>query len=372
MSRTRLFLIGWLVTVVFYLALELALVAVGFRYSRFPRVMLDEAVASYIAWQKENEPLQQFEPHPERMWTAKPGVGKVNAAGYQGKIIPPERTPGRLRLLFVGDSCTNSGPDQYPEMVVRELGERGVRSEALIAGVGGYSTYQGLHFLRESLRYKPDAVVAYFGWNDHWYGPAPDNEFRPLTDFDAFTYRTLGRLRTYQLIHYWIFPPRDYEGPQTLEALLEQTRVPPFYYRRNIEEMIQAVRERQIPIFFIAAPASTDLATAVRAEPFSPDVVPALHQVYRQILGQVVSREEGAHVVSFDPPDFSPTLMRRDGIHPSRDGYAKIAARVVEVMLREEPALPQRASARAGSAQPLPVTPPDSSSRSQRARAASP
>src|SRR5207249_1047274 len=97
-----------------------------------------------------------------------PGFGEVNTLGYQGDLLSLERDPRRKRILFLGDSCTNAGPEGYPEKVIRLLAERSINAEALVAAVGGYSTYQGLEFMRESLRYSPDAVVAYFGWNDHW------------------------------------------------------------------------------------------------------------------------------------------------------------------------------------------------------------
>jgi hypothetical protein len=90
------------------------------------------------------------------------------------------------------------------------LARTGVVVEPLIAGVDGYSTYQRLLFLKEALVYRPDAIVANFGWNDHWFAAAgvPDNEFKPLTPLDATSYRLLSWLWTYQLLHSLIHPPR--------------------------------------------------------------------------------------------------------------------------------------------------------------------
>src|SRR5262249_8163589 len=151
-----------------------------------------------------------------------------------------ERDSRRKRILFLGDSCTNAGPEGYPDKVIALLAARSIPAEPLIAGVGGYSTYQGLDFLRDLLRYDPDAVVAYFGWNDHWISPTgqPDNEFRPLTPLQLWTYRWLSWLRTYQLLHYLIFPPRRMDGSFTFVELTERTRVPPRYFVSNIDEMI--------------------------------------------------------------------------------------------------------------------------------------
>ncbi|MFQ5672529.1 MAG: hypothetical protein ACE5G9_05500 [Nitrospinales bacterium] len=211
--------------VLFSSILEIALMLADFNYSRFPREMKQNFIDSYIEWQEKFRTHQKFTPHPTRMWAAKPNFGKINSEGYQGKLLPIKNIQGVKRILFLGDSCTNAGKDHYPEKTIATLDDRyNVEAEPLIAGVGGYSTYQGYLYFLELMKYKPDIIVAYFNWNDHWltYGEV-DNKFKQLSQFDLFVHRLFSKLRIYQWLQYQIYPPKKYESPispKSLEELL--------------------------------------------------------------------------------------------------------------------------------------------------------
>jgi lysophospholipase L1-like esterase len=221
-----------------------------------------------------------------------PGFGTVNALGYQGHVLAIERDSAKRRILLLGDSCTNAGPDEYPEQVVSMLAGKGIAAEPLIAGVGGYSTYQGLVFLEELLVYRPDAVIAYFGWNDHWFAAAgvPDNEFKPLTRFEMLSYRSLSWLRTYQLLHYLIHPPKAPQGSLDFQTLVHLTRVPPKYFVDNVAAMIELVKRQGIPIFFVVAPYGPGLTNPAHDVLFPAKLIPSVHLLYRDLLREVVAR----------------------------------------------------------------------------------
>jgi lysophospholipase L1-like esterase len=324
-------LMSAVVNLAFFGTLELGLRLFGFQYSRFPQLMQQESANDHIAWQNSHRVLQHFIPDPRRMWKPEPGFGAVNALGYQGGMLPLERDHDRRRILFLGDSCTNAGPDQYPEKVVTLLQQSGIAAEALIAGVGGYSTYQGLQFLRESLAYHPDAVVAYFGWNDHWFAAAgvPDNEFRPLTRFQALSYQGLSWLRTYQLMHYLIYPPRVRETSLSFQQLIETTRVPPRYFVDNIEAMIEIAHRAGAPILFVAPPYGSGVTNPGHDVLFPAKLIPRIHVLYRELLRATVTRHaDAAALVDFSPPEFDASLMGADGIHPIDAGYTRIAEAV--------------------------------------------
>jgi hypothetical protein len=53
---------GGVVNRVFFTTLELALRAVGFHYSRFPRLVQQESANEHVAWQNANRDLQHFVP----------------------------------------------------------------------------------------------------------------------------------------------------------------------------------------------------------------------------------------------------------------------------------------------------------------------
>ncbi len=77
------------------------------------------------------------------------------------------KPPGRARVLFLGDSCTQQG---YPRLVELYLtiADEDRSFEAVTLAVAGYSPYQG-RVLAETygVQMQPDFVVVYFGWNDH-------------------------------------------------------------------------------------------------------------------------------------------------------------------------------------------------------------
>jgi lysophospholipase L1-like esterase len=326
-------LIGLTVNLIFFGLLELSLRLWGFEYSRFPRLMLDRSISDYISWQRKHVVLQHFVPHPLRMWTAEPGFGNVNALGYQGKPLPLERDPRRKRILFLGDSCTNADPEGYPEKVIALLAQQSITAEPLVAAVGGYSTYQGLAFFRESLRFSPDVVVAYFGWNDHWFANGqPDNKFRPLTSLELWSYEWFSSLRTYELLHYLMFPPRQIDASSSFVELVEKTRVPPRYFVENIDDMITLAERTQIPIDFVSPPYGPTLSSP-RNVLFPADQIPRVHLLYRDLLREVVARHPTtAHLVEFPTPEFDASLMRADGIHPNEEGYTLIAEALAKTL----------------------------------------
>lgn len=98
----------------------------------------------------------------------------ANAAGLrEDHEIPTNKPAGEYRVLFLGDSCTFGfnvlHNETFVEKVEQILKQRlpGTPVECVNCGVPGYSSYQGLEWLkRYGVQYQPDAVVATFGWND--------------------------------------------------------------------------------------------------------------------------------------------------------------------------------------------------------------
>ena len=95
----------------------------------------------------------------------------INANGMRGQLIPYERTPGRTRLLFIGDSIAFGYGVRDEEVVTSRvaqlLGAQGVAPEVINASVPAYNTEQEVTLLeREGLRYRPDWVIVGVCWND--------------------------------------------------------------------------------------------------------------------------------------------------------------------------------------------------------------
>jgi len=106
----------------------------------------------------------------ERAYSADKPV-HINARGMRGEMVPYERTPGRKRIVFIGDSIA-FGYGVLDEEVVTSrvaglLGAQGVATEVINASVPAYNTVQEVTLLeRDGLRYRPDWVIVGVCWND--------------------------------------------------------------------------------------------------------------------------------------------------------------------------------------------------------------
>ncbi len=101
-------------------------------------------------------------------WKLRPGFAgllhgvptTVNARGYRGALHPYRRTPGKTRLLMLGDSIVFGFKVRDFETFSYLLEHRSDRFEVVNLAVEGYGTDQELLVLEdEGLRYHPDVVV---------------------------------------------------------------------------------------------------------------------------------------------------------------------------------------------------------------------
>lgn len=141
-----------------------------------PPLLLDLALQPFI------EPKTQlFLRDPELGWRLRPNTSaewghvriEVNAKGLRGPEVDYARSPGALRILYLGDSVTigfgiERVEDTYPYLVEGRLErELGTRVETVNSAVEGWSPWQQLAYLRrEGVRYQPDLVVVGFVLND--------------------------------------------------------------------------------------------------------------------------------------------------------------------------------------------------------------
>ena len=97
----------------------------------------------------------------------------INADGWNStkSSYEVDRTPGRRRIAVIGDSYVHASfvdtADGYPEVIERELNQRGIDAEVYRFGMDGAPLSQYLAMLRnEVVRYKPDVVVVGLIHND--------------------------------------------------------------------------------------------------------------------------------------------------------------------------------------------------------------
>jgi lysophospholipase L1-like esterase len=114
-------------------------------------------------------------------WKLRPGATDtwggisvhINEKGYRGPVVPYDRTPGRKRVLYLGDSVTFGyrvarWQDTFPFLAdsLTAVGDSS-QVETVNLSVEGYSQWQEAIVLsKEGVRYRPDLVVLGFVLND--------------------------------------------------------------------------------------------------------------------------------------------------------------------------------------------------------------
>ena len=132
----------------------------------------------------------------------------INERGLRGPVVPYERTPGRLRILFLGDSIAFgygvNDAEVVTEQVRAALTKAGTETEVVNSSTPSYNMRQEVTFLEtEGMRYSPDWVVVGVCWND-------------IGDKSAVRVDGLGRLTT------------DVEAKEPMSAQLSES---PFGYQ---------------------------------------------------------------------------------------------------------------------------------------------
>ena len=253
---------------------------------------------------------------PDLFWTF---PAKTTGRDASLGAVHPQRPLGpkrnKQRVIILGDSCSRLalGGLPYPATLQDLLGRR---ASVLTAAVPGYTSHQGLAWLRlQLLAAEPDLVVIYFGWNDHWRSTG-------LTDCDYAQSLAGSRLRLLSL-----FKKRSKTPP---------VRVPLEHYAENLTTMVEAVEEAGGEVLLVRAPQRLTASAAGKLQStgamVAGDDAIKLHLDYLAVLDQVVE-ETGAPVLdaaSVFTELTTASLMHGDGIHLTTSGHKVMAALVAD------------------------------------------
>ncbi len=260
--------------------------------------------------EREGEPFQDvplFEADPILFW--KP-IANTPFTGADGlRLATPsakQKEQGVYRIGVLGDSCSFLGMKLYPNRFA-ELVQEGSGSKVEVVNLScpGYTSFQGVRRLADVWPWQPDAIVVYFGWNDHWKSQngQPDREVmqRQLLSDQARSW--LGKSRLfwclYTLRHKLQPPVSDSRAP---------VRVPLEDYRENLQTILRECKERGCPTIFITAP-SAFLAGQMppwaydffgQIYQMSPDEVsniPQTHARYNDIVRSVAKSSPSASLL---------------------------------------------------------------------------
>lgn len=320
-------------------ALEVGLRLGGFRYAHYPvsmRYVSSIARAGAEQTRHQKRFRVDYALDHELLWRPIPAPGVTNSEGFIGPEWRREKD-GRRRLIALGDSCTVAGEDPYPSVLSRSL----PGWEVLNAGVGSWSSYQGLRLLRgRLLAYRPDAVTVYFGWNDHWLAwAAPDKELSALLDRQWKVLRLIERSRLLQALLKAADALRGGAAPKDAEQ--RPPRVSEDDYEANLRSIVAAAGEAGARPILVTAPSglTPDHPTAValcrQTLNFSdPSRLPAVHAAYNSRVRRV-AKDTGASLVDLEAAFArrrDQTDLYTDGIHLSAKGHSVAAALLREAL----------------------------------------
>jgi lysophospholipase L1-like esterase len=233
----------------------------------------------------------------------------TNSLGLRDDEIADD---GALRILAVGDSCTwgwqVAQDDAYPQVLQKLLNTEagGDRYRVINAGRPGYTSYQGLVYLRDAIvQLRPHIVIIAFGFNDGL--PTGDVE----EDLERQR-RSLSVVRAddFLLEHsqLWRWARGVTRGSDSPERPL---RVPLDKFKRNLAEMIELAQHhgaKPLLLSFAARPFGEPSAYATAIEEVAADLrVP---------------------LVIYKGP-------RIDAVHPTAWGYTKLAAAIRDRLMQE-------------------------------------
>lgn len=322
---------------------EIGLRLLGFHYQRNLSFM-------QFNFPNPRELHQIFEPDPKLLWRMRPGFtfgagfGVLNREGFRGPEFIKEKPAGTYRIVALGDSVTFGQPEvYYPDLLARRLSDlTGRPVEALNFGVPGYSSWQGRVLLARALRdYRPDLVIIFFGWNDHWLAQGfADKDQVPTAAKISAALSRLRKLRLYQFLNHELAWFREKFSPPP--AVL---RVAPEDYRANLIAMVQLCRDHAAVPILATAPSGLgqgplpDYLTYLKFARSADEVI-KLHHEYNNLTRETAKRE-GVILVDLDaafqekPDAVFFDHLDQDVIHPNPAGYRLITDCLAQTILRD-------------------------------------
>jgi lysophospholipase L1-like esterase len=294
-----------------------------------------------------------FEGDPLLLWRLRPNLDhavwdftvlSTNAQGFRADYPIKSKPVGTFRIVCLGDSVTFGyrvpvvWPDRpteydkewlpYPMLLEQALRaanpER--RIEVFPMAVPGYTTHQGLAWLRRDIDYlQPDLVIASFGWNDASLSDVPDRK-AIRTDWYPFVVRWLiDHSQAFAHATSWL---RSRSKPQHPPVMKPVPRVAESDYVRNFEAIVDLVRSRNAGVIVIGAPYRDRTTNPPEAESMT---------FYRESLRSSMGEKQIAYLEILELTEAA--APANDGffgelIHPNHMGHRLLASELLKLMGR--------------------------------------
>ncbi len=332
--RIKLLVFSLLPGLILFGAAEGVLRLAGFRYSDTPLEI--QSFPEKVAETRQRAVKKGFKKDKYQHWVPQDSFEDDYAR---------EKPAGTVRIAALGCSCTQScafTDESYPSLMEAKLNEQfETRYEVLNAGVGSYSSYQGLQRLKHAvLPYAPDILTIFFGWNDHWVSSMPDKEIRIKSDFEINAVNFFEKFRVYQALHFLIakgLQGAKRNGKEKPEVTL---RVEPKDYEANLKQIIALAREHGIQPVLITAPYQANLLKPFWNFPTSDiQELIFIHEAYNGVVRKVAEDENvplvelSGILQEFLARDDTPVFT--DGVHYTPMGCNLVATFIASELKRQ-------------------------------------
>ena len=240
---------------------------------------------------------------------------------FRGPVPQGPKTPGKIRILCLGDSCTYGypNPDNYPRRMEEELQRRGLDVQVLNAGWNGAKLSDLIKYAPWFLKFQPDLVTVYIGWNS-----LPS---RPQPGFGDRQFKTFYLLRwfSYALPNLWGRPNyyREIKGYRYHSPLEPQLR--------QLLGMIRESGARPVLLTLTGMFCLQEPEQAGKLLPYCRDfrgnafILAASARDYNRMLREI-ARKERVTLIDVEPwgkKAFEPRQQYfLDAVHFRQDGYA--------------------------------------------------
>lgn len=291
-----------------------------------------------------------FEGDPLLLWRLKPNLNhaiwdftvlSTNAQSFRADYPIGRKPAGTFRIVCLGDSVTFGyrvppvWPDKpndydpmwqpFPMLLEKELRQANPNKgiEVFPMAVPGYTTHQGLAWLRRDIGYlQPDMVIASFGWNDASASDVADRDAINTRWYPVTIRWLIDHSQAFAHATRWL---RSRNAPAQ-RVTTPAPRVSETDYVGNFSAIVNLAREHGASVIVIGAPyrdSTTNPPEAQLMTRYRASLKAAMQQGQTPYL-EVLELTEAAGSVN---EGFFGEL-----IHPNHMGHRLLAAELLKMM----------------------------------------
>lgn len=203
-------------------------------------------------------PTLHFEIQPNYQGYIFDTLAETNSYGLRNREFSPEKGD-TFRIVCLGNSCTFGNLVSSDETYSHKLESLcrwnfGGKIQIINAGIPGYTSYQGLVYLRErALSFEPDLLIVSYGFNDR--RTAPDSGWSDSPRFFRRYYAAQKRLNLLRKSYIYRTIELGVLGKERTPIIRGyEVRVDSVKYGENLREISRIAAENGIGVIFLGIP----------------------------------------------------------------------------------------------------------------------